>query len=51
MYILADKNKLIINQDLYRNKGDFLNFLSKKFLYFYSKDFIFHKEICKMYNL
>ena len=38
--------KIVENQDLYRNRDDFIYFLNKKFLYFDLKYFIFSK-----YNL
>ena len=39
-------NKIVENQDLYRNKDDFW-----KFFIFNEKDIIFYKYICKMYIL
>ena len=44
-------NEIIDNQDLYRKKRPLKSFLNKKFLYFYLKDFVFNKYICKMYKL
>ena len=41
MYILADINELVENQDLCRNKEDFWNILeTTKILFFNVKDFI-----------
>ena len=31
IYILAGKNKIVVNQDLYRNKNDFFNLKIKSF--------------------
>ena len=46
MFILADiKLKMVENQDLYKNRDDFLIFLYKKILFFNVKDFIFYKYV------
>ena len=43
--------KIVENQYLCRNKDDFEKNLIKKFVYFYSENFIFYKNTCKMYIL
>ena len=45
MYIFGDLNKIVKNQDLYRNKDDF-EFFECKVLNFDVKDFIFYKYTC-----
>ena len=51
-YIIFEENEIVKTQDLSMNKEDFWKkYLNRKFVFFYLKDFIFLKYICKVYNL